>query len=295
MNKNLSAHFYVLLSTFLVGGSFIVSQKLSGIIDPISITLLRFVIASIVLSPFVFIKKEFREKLLSTCKRGLIISFFYSLFFIGMFTALEYTNAINTGTIFTLVPLLTAILAFFVFKQKINTQQYIVYIVGILGTLIVIFKGDIKLLFDLSLNKGDIIFLFSIISMALYSISAKYFYKKDDKLVVVVFMTLIGGIFWMSLAVFVLDIPLQWYKIENELLIHIIYLSVFATLITSYLYQQGHIILGPTVVMSYIYLNPAAISILLYIFNDTQINIYTCIGILISSFATLILLKFNRN
>lgn len=63
MSKNLNAHFIILLATFLVGGSFIVSQKLSGIIDPISITLLRFVIASLLLAPIVFLNKEYRKKL----------------------------------------------------------------------------------------------------------------------------------------------------------------------------------------------------------------------------------------
>ncbi len=76
----------------------------------------------------------------------MIISFFYSVFFIGLFTSLEYTTALNTGTIFTLVPLLTAFLSIIVFKQKIPFKQYLVYFIGILGTCIVVFKGNLELL-----------------------------------------------------------------------------------------------------------------------------------------------------
>ncbi|MFY9094586.1 EamA family transporter, partial [Aliarcobacter butzleri] len=97
MSKNLNAHFIILIATFLVGGSFIISQKLSGIIDPISITLLRFVIASLLLSPIVLFNQKYREKIISTFKRAMIISFFYSIYFIGMFKALEFTTALNTG------------------------------------------------------------------------------------------------------------------------------------------------------------------------------------------------------
>jgi len=54
MPKESKAHLLVLLNTFLVAGSFIASQKIAGLIHPISLTLLRFVLASILLSPFIF-------------------------------------------------------------------------------------------------------------------------------------------------------------------------------------------------------------------------------------------------
>jgi len=291
MTKELKAHLYVLLATFLVGGSFIISEKLSGIIDPISITLYRFVIASVCLAPLIFFKQKYRVKLKSTFKRAMIISFFYSVFFIGMFNALEYTSAINIGTIFTLTPLLTGILSIFIFKQYISKKQYLIYIIGILGTCIVVFKGDLSLFLSMSLNKGDIIFLFSIIAMALYLISAKLFYKEDDELLVVVFLTLIGGIIWMGLVLLSLDIPLGWEKIQGELFIYMLYLSIAATLVTVYLFQRTTIVLGPNKVMAYSYLNPATVAILLFIFEAKIISFEIIIGILISSIATFILLK----
>ena len=291
MSKNLNAHFIILIATFLVGGSFIVSQKLSGIIDPISITLLRFVIASLLLAPIVFLNQKYREKIISTFKRAMIISFFYSIYFIGMFKALEFTTALNTGTIFTLVPLLTALFSIFVFKQKISFNQYLIYLIGIIGTCMVIFKGNLELFLSLSLNKGDVIFIFSTFCMALYSISAKYFHKQDDELVVLVFMTLVGGIIWMSLALVLFDVPLNWQEISSKEFLYLGYLTVFATLVTSYLYQKATIVLGPKKVMAYVYLNPGAIAILLFVFEFKSINFWMFLGILISSFATLILLK----
>ena len=291
MSKNLNAHFIILLATFLVGGSFIISQKLSGIIDPISITLLRFIIASLLLAPIVFLNQKYREKIISTFKRAMIISFFYSIYFIGMFKALEFTTALNTGTIFTLVPLLTALFSIFVFKQKISFNQYLIYLIGIIGTCMVIFKGNLELFLSLSLNKGDVIFIFSTFCMALYSISAKHFHRKDDELLVLVFMTLVGGIIWMSLALVLFDVPLDWQKISSKEFLYLGYLTVFATLVTSYLYQKATIVLGPKKMMAYVYLNPGTIAILLFLFELKSINFWMLLGIFISSLATLILLK----
>lgn len=291
MSKNLNAHFIILLATFLVGGSFIISQKLSAIIDPISITLLRFIIASLLLAPIVFLNQKYRERIISTFKRAMIISFFYSIYFIGLFKSLEFTTALNTGTIFTLVPLLTALFSIFVFKQKISFNQYLIYLIGIIGTCMVIFKGNLELFLSLSLNKGDVIFIFSTFCMALYSISAKYFHKQDDELVVLVFMTLVGGIVWMSLALVLFDVPLNWQEISSKEFLYLGYLTVFATLVTSYLYQKATIVLGPKKVMAYVYLNPASIVVLSFLIEFKSINFWMFLGILISSFATLILLK----
>ena len=295
MSKELNSHLIIILATFLVGGSFVISQKLSGIIDPISITLLRFVIASLVLVPIIFLNQNYRKKLIPTFNRAMIISFFYSLFFIGLFKALEYTTALNTGTIFTLVPFITAVFSIFIFNQKISLMSYLVYFIGIVGTSMVVFRGNLELFISLSLNNGDIIFLLAIFSMALYSICMKYFHKEDDELIVLVFMTLFGGVIWMSLSLIIFDIPLNWTKIGTEEFLYIIYLSILATLVTSYLYQRGTIFLGPKKVMAYIYLNPTAIVIISFLSGLEKINLFMLLGILISALATFILLYKNKN
>ena len=105
MSGTLKAHFMVLLATLLVAGSFIVSKKLAGVIHPISLNLLRFSIASLVLAPFILLNAIKRAKIVTVLPRTLIISFFYALYFIIFFKALEYTSALSTGTLYTLVPL----------------------------------------------------------------------------------------------------------------------------------------------------------------------------------------------
>ncbi|PLY07472.1 MAG: EamA family transporter [Arcobacter sp.] len=290
MTSNIKAHFLVIFATFLIAGSFIASQKLSGVIDPISLTLCRFVFASLILAPVIFFNKNYRNKVLKTFPRGLIIGLFYSLYFIGLFKALESTTALNTGTLFTLVPLLTAILAIFLLKQKIGFVQLITYLVGIIGTCIVVFKGDLQLFLKFSLSQGDIIFLFAIVSMALYSISTKLLHKDDDELIVLVYCTITSGIIWMGLAVGIMDISLQWEKLSGSLFYYMLYLIIGATLLTVYLYQQAAISIGPKKVMAYVYLNPAAIAFLLFIFEGEFIGLKVFVGIVISTIATIILL-----
>lgn len=292
--SNLQAHLYVLLATFLVAGSFIASQPLANAINPFSLTLFRFLFSLFILAPFILVQKTLRQKIIATMPRALVISFFYSVYFMALFESLKTTTVLNTGTLYTLVPLMTAVLAFFVFKEKISFNKLVVYLIGLVGTLWVVFKANIELFINFSLNSGDYIFLVGALSMCCYSISLKYFYKQDN-IFVMVFCTLLGGCLWLGLAIVVLNQPLHWELIQGSLFYNMLYLIVGTTIMTLYLYQKTTVVLGPTKVMSYIYLNPIAVALLLYVLKDENIEAIVFLGIIISALATLILQKNARS
>ncbi|WNL11493.1 DMT family transporter [Aliarcobacter cryaerophilus] len=291
MQQSTKAHIYVVIATIFIAGSFLASYKLSSTIDAISLTLYRFVLALIFLSPLVIFNKKRVKAVPKFLPKAMVISLFYSLYFIGMFKALEYTTVLNTGSIYTLVPLMTAILCIFFFKEKIPLSQLIVYIIGIISTLIVVFKANLELLLKFSLNQGDIIFLIASLSMALYSIFLKVLYKKDDDIIVLVFSTLMAGIIWMSFTMWILDIPYEWEKIEGNLLFSMLYLVVATTILTLFLYQKATLILGPKKVMAYIYISPSLVALIMFIFEKQTISLGVFIGILLSTIATIIILR----
>jgi drug/metabolite transporter (DMT)-like permease len=112
---------------------------------------------------------------------------------------------------------------------------------------------------------------------------------------VLVFCTLLGGCIWLLLAILLLNQPLHWELIRGELLYNMLYLIIGTTIMTLYLYQKTTVVLGPTKVMSYIYLNPIAVAVLLYVLKDENIEAIVFIGIMISAAATVILQKNARS
>ena len=286
-------HFLVLLVTLLVAGSFLSSAKLSGIINPFSLTLLRFVIAAGLLMPFILLNKKYRNGIAKALPKSLVMSLFYSIFFICMFEALNSTTALNTGTLYTLVPFITAIFSLFIFKEKISKQMLFVYLLGISGTCWVIFGGDIHALLAFSLNSGDALFMAGCIAMVCFSISMKLLYRGDD-MVVVVFCTLLGGAFWMLLALLLFNKPLQCHLFDSDLLFHIGYLSIFTTLVSTFIIQKTTVVLGPTKVMAYIYLSPLFVAILMWMFEGKTIPSIVLPGMILSISATALLQLQNR-
>lgn len=289
-DETLKSHILVFVATTLVAGSFLASAQLAGIINPFSLMLLRFLVASMILAPLVLHKREWREQIFPALPRAMVISLFYSAFFIGLFESLNTTTSLNTGTLFTLVPLVTALMSVVFLGEKLDSKKILVYLLGAVGTVWVIFKGDIELMLTLSLNQGDVIFMLAALSMCCYSISMKLLYR-NDAMVVLVFCTLLGGSFWMALAVVLFDQPLQWNLVEGHSVLHMAYLIIGATLVTVYLYQRTTVVLGPSSVNAYIYLNPILIAALLLLIDKEPISISVIPGVLLSAVATVILLR----
>lgn len=287
------AHIYILLATILIAGSFIVTEKLAGVINPFSLILLRFFSAFILLAPFILIKRRYRSKIVSTMPRAMIISFFYAGYFVLMFISLEKTTALNTGALYTLVPLVTAILCIFIFKDKITLTQWIVYLIGIIGTSGVIFNANLELFLSFKLNHGDLVYLFSIVLMSAYSITMKLLHKDDDP-IVLVFCTLVGGAIWMFLILLIMNEPLNWQVLTVELSSYMAYLVVMTTLVTLYLYQKGTIVLGPKSVMSYIYLNPALVAMFTFFIDEKKISLEV-IGFILITMASTAILQISIN
>jgi drug/metabolite transporter (DMT)-like permease len=285
---NIKSHLCVLLATLLVAGSFLASEKLSNIINPTSLTLLRFVCSVVLLFPFVLMKNEWFHKVLKMLPRAAIISFFYSMFFICFFESLKTTTSLNAGTLYTLVPFFTALLSFFVLKIVIKPSRLLIYFLGLVGTCWVIFNGDATLFLSFSLNKGDFIFLVCALSMCCYSVSMKLLYRNDD-MVVIVFCTLLCGAIWMLLSLLFFGQSLDWHLIEGSAVFNMAYLVLGATIATVYLYQRTTVTLGPGKVMAYTYLNPAAVVLFLLLVDGVEVSLIILPGILMSALATIFL------
>lgn len=288
---NIKYHLLALLATTLVAGSFIASEKLAGIVNPFYLTLFRFLGASLILLPVVFSKTRWRRKILPTMPRALVISLFYSVFFITLFESLKTTTPLSTGALFTLVPLITALLSIPAFKENISKQQIIVYFLGAAGAFWVVSGGQLEL--PSSLNKGDLIFMVGALSMCCYSITMKFLYRNDEN-IVLVFCTLLGGSFWLTIALLFINQPIHWDLIKGPSILHMAYLIIGSTLVTVYLYQKTTVILGSDRVSAYIYLIPSLVAILLFLVDQVSIPMAIIPGILISSAATIVLQSKSR-
>ena len=287
------AHGLMIMASVLIATSFPVGAAITNDLDAIVLTLLRFSLAALLFAPLV----AWRYGLPWPGWRGLvrysIISAFMVGFFWGMFVALRYTSVLNTATIFTLAPAITAIVSAVLLRERLAGAAKLALPVGIVGAVWVVFRGDLDALLALDLGKGDAISLAAIISFGCYPAALKLLLR-GEPMARVTFWTLATGAGWLLLLSLINAAPVVWADIPMKVYGGIAYLAVFTTLITFFIYQNSVPLIGPTRVMSYTYLNPALVLIIGLAFGEPLPPLETYPGLALIIGATFILQRMRN-
>jgi len=253
----LKVHGLMLICAFLVSTSFTVVEAITEGLDPAALTLTRFLLATLILLPYIQLRYGLKCSF-SLFLRCALISFTLVFFFWCMFLSLRYTTALNTSIIFTLVPSFAWFYARILIGEKLTGSKIIALACGMTGAVWVIFRGDMELLLAMAWNKGDFIFLGGCLAMGLYTPLVRLLHR-DEPMVVMTFWILVSGSIWLLLLTGPRLGQVDWAVVKPAVWAGIAYLSFFTTVISFFLTQYSIHFIGPTRVMAYSYLYPALV------------------------------------
>ena len=258
-----AAHVGMLLWALLIAASFSAAAQVSQTIDPILLTGLRLLFCALVFLPLLLLKGD-----TAMTRRGLfghaVLGLLLAVYFGSLFEALRYTSAVNTGTMFTLVPLLTLLFEAVLMPDSSLKQRVLPMLIAAAGAVLLVLKGA---------GPGELPSLYAVwvyglgcLAMALYSPLSQRFKAGALQGRGPVAMT-----FWNMLfgALFLFALCLQnggWRSATQLTLgdgLWLLYLALFATLGTFWLLHRAIGVIAPATVISYIYLS----TLLLTLFN----------------------------
>lgn len=253
-------HLLMVVAACLVSTSFTVGAAITRHLDPVLLTLIRFVLAALLFAPLVAVRHglSFSFSLLLRCS---LISGCLVIFFCCMFWALRYTSALNTSVIFALVPSISGGYALLLNKERLGRAHLLALGCGLVGTVWVIFRGDPGQLLAMQWNRGDVIFFAGCCAMGLYTPLIKLLHR-GEPMAVMTLWVLVTGCLWLLLLSGADVGRVDWGRVPFELWLGVAYLAVFTTIITFYLTQYAVPILGPTRVMAYSYLYPGLVLVI---------------------------------
>jgi drug/metabolite transporter (DMT)-like permease len=283
----------MLLSAFLVSTSFTVGKAITPFMDPLVLTLVRFLLATLLFAPYV--KRTF-----GVFYPGAIALLRYSLisaalvgFFWLMFLSLRVTNPLNTGVIFTTVPGISGLYSWFLLKERLGRYRILALILAMAGALWVIFEGDVQRFLTMQLNHGDLLFFSGCLLMALYMPLVKLLHR-GEPMAVMTFWIMMTGCLWLLLFASTKLPGFPWASIPGKVWLGIVYLALFTTIITFFITQWATLHLGPTRVMAYSYLYPPLIVLIEWFLHHNFPSIKTLIGVLIILPAMIIVQRGSR-
>lgn len=278
----------MVLSRALIATSFPVGAAITGGLDPAMLTLLRFALAALLFAPYVAIRHGLTLPPLKSFICYSVISGILVFFFWAMFEALRTTSALNTGALFTLVPGMAAVYGIVLVRERIDRRRTIALVLGLVGALWVVFRGDPERLVSLAFNRGDVLFLVACLVMALYMPLVNRFHRGEPT-AVMTFWIMATGAVWLLLVNNTAVWTTDWGQVSFGVFLGIAYLAVFTTILTFFVQQHGTLRIGPTRATSYNYLNPALVVGLEWTVGRGLPPMMTLPGVAIVLLATLVL------
>ncbi len=282
-----SVHGLMLLTAGLVSTSFTVGKAIAPGLDPAVLTLVRFLVAALLMLPWVARHHGLHLPDGATLLRYSLISGVLVGFFWLMFLSLRYTTALNTGVIFTLVPGISSLYSALLLRERLGRYRLIALLLATVGAVWVIFHGDLSRLLAMELNRGDLIFFAGCLLMALYTPLVKLLHR-GESMVVMTFWVLVTGTLWLLLLSGSRLPAVPWARVEPMVWTGIVYLAIFSTIITFFLSQLATLYIGPTRVMAYSYLYPPCILVLDWAFGHGLPPLRTLAGVVLILLAMLV-------
>ena len=261
------------IAIFFWATAFVLTKVVLKEVDVTTLGVLRYFFASIIVI-FILIKQKIS---LPKPKLKDIPAFVFAGFsgyagyivFFNMATLLSSPSTLSV--INALAPAITAIVAYFIFNEKIKIIGWISMGISFCGILILtLWNGT------LTVNKGVIYMLIGCVLLSLYNISQRYLTKKYSSFDVSMYSMLIGGIL---LVVYSPSSVRNIFSISFNSLILIIYMSVFPSIISYFFWTKAfEIAKHTTEVTSFMFVTPVLATLMGIIILGDIPKLSTLIG-----------------
>lgn len=265
----------MLVTSLLWGGNFVVAKTLVAHASPMTLTLVRWLIAVIVLLPLVWWKEKrlvpAKAALVPLCLMGITG---VALFNIFQFLALERTTSTNAGLISTMNTMSIALFSFAFLKEKINGLQLLAMVLSFIGVFLVLSKGDWQLLWHFQLNTGDLWMVAAVCVWGLYSVCSKWAMQTTSPLMA----TLYAGLFGVLILVPFTITDFTFSEIDSSFILSLLYTGVISTVVCMVFWNIGVQQLGATTSGIFLNFNPIFTALLAFLFIGEQLSWLQGIG-----------------
>jgi len=282
-NENLMAYLFLTLTALFWAGNFVLGRSMHLVISPIIMAELRWLLALLLISPFLLPKLKKNKKIilqhlpLLTLLSILSVACFNTFIYLG----LTITTATNATIMQSMIPIVILVLSAFWLKESVSKQQWLGVSISLSGVLVLITKGELLSLLDYTINQGDIYVLIAVISWAIYSILLRYRPAELDGFTFFGVTVIIGSIALLPFSIteyYYYSSPILWQK--NSILT-IVYMAIFPSILAYIFWNKGVNELGAAKAGLFIHLMPCFGLILSSLLLNEKIYSFHIGGILL--------------
>lgn len=244
---------FVLLPVVFWGLSFISTKVVLKEMPPISIAFFRQLIALIPLAIWgILTRSSFRIDLKDLLLLAFSSFFGIVLYFVFENNGLMHTTASSASMIVAAVPVFTLIVEMLLYKVKPGLSVVLCILTSIFGVYLVISVNG-KLDFTQASFKGNMLVMGAMASWIIYTILSRRLSKKYSSFVITLYQTFLSS--FLFVPFFIPEIS-KWQPISGMALFNLIYLGVFCSAVSYFMFLYAIKKLGPTVSSAFLNLIP---------------------------------------
>ncbi len=258
--RRLLAHLSMVLFAALIAGSFTLGALTVPYIHAVPLNAVRFVLAAAVMGVAAFGVARQRFGMAKAPWRFGIMGLLTAVYFVTMFLALTMTKPVATSAVYTLVPMMTAVTAYFLVGQRSGLAVLLSLALAGAGAIWVIFRGDVAALLAFDIGPGELIYFVGCICYAIYAPLLRRFSRGEPALTQS-FWTLLATALWLVGYGLPEIVATDWGAQPPLVWAIIVYLAVGPTALCFFMIQFASLHLPAAKVIAYGYLVPAFVII----------------------------------
>lgn len=270
----------LILANMIWGGNFVIGRIGVEYFPPILFSFLRWMIAFLLLTPFMIkpLKKDW--KILRQHKPVLLLLAVTGVagYNTIIYFALQYTTSINASVVNSTTPLFIAIFAVFILKEKLSWHGAAGIMMSVFGISFIISRGSFDAFISWSINAGDLYVVLAVVMWALYSVIGKKFSGILPGLSAFYVTSFLGIIILAPLSVieYKLTETVPSFSIASGVIL--LYVGFFASIVAFLSWNYGVSIIGASKAGVFLNLLPVFAIIFAVLFTAESLYPYQAIG-----------------
>lgn len=174
-NERTRAYLVLCVMPLFFTSNLIIGRAAVTSVEPFTLAFLRWSLAALLLLPFAWSGLRSHGGQLAKQWRMLMVQGFLGMWICGaiVYLGLKYTSATNGTLIYTSSPVLILLLERLFRGRAISSRETLGIVLALGGVVMIVVKGSLAVLLNMSFNIGDLMFAAAALSWAVYSVLLK--------------------------------------------------------------------------------------------------------------------------
>ena len=283
-------HLAMLAFSSLVAGSFSLGVLAAPHIQPAAMNAPRFAIAAVLVGSVALATGGFPREATRAPWRYFLLGGTFGAYFVLMFEGLKTAAPVSAAAVFTLTPILSAVIGYFMLRQVTTVRMAGALALGGAGALWVIFRADWAAFRAFEVGRGEVIYFWGCVAHAAYTPMVRLLNRGERPVVFTFGMLVAGGLVvgaygWRDI------VATDWAALPGIVWVTLLYISIFASAVTFVLLQFATMRLPAAKVMAYTYLAPSWVIVWEVAMGHGVPPAMVLVGVALTVVALLVLLK----